>query len=50
MISFILAEKITLIIDRSDEKAACASICDKMGLKGYQVCQAQGRGISNMNK
>lgn len=23
--------------ERSDEKTACAAICDKMGLKGYQV-------------
>ncbi|WZY81644.1 hypothetical protein YC2023_028028 [Brassica napus] len=33
----------THVPEGSDEKAACASICDKMGLKGYQVCQAQGK-------
>lgn len=41
--------KLHFCIDRSDEKSACASICDKMGLKGYQVCQAHGTCISNMN-
>uniref|UniRef100_A0A0E0P1A2 Myosin motor domain-containing protein n=1 Tax=Oryza rufipogon TaxID=4529 RepID=A0A0E0P1A2_ORYRU len=25
------------LVDSSDEKAACAAICDKMGLKGYQI-------------
>ncbi|MQM03597.1 hypothetical protein Taro_036381 [Colocasia esculenta] len=25
------------LLDGSDEKAACAGICDKMGLKGYQI-------------
>lgn len=25
------------VIDSSDEKAACAAICDRMGLKGYQI-------------
>ncbi|KAK3146091.1 hypothetical protein QOZ80_3BG0261500 [Eleusine coracana subsp. coracana] len=25
------------LVDSSDEKAACAAICDRMGLKGYQV-------------
>uniref|UniRef100_A0A6V7QYP6 Myosin-12 n=1 Tax=Ananas comosus var. bracteatus TaxID=296719 RepID=A0A6V7QYP6_ANACO len=25
------------LIDSSDEKAACAAICDRMGLKGYQA-------------
>ncbi|RLN16860.1 hypothetical protein C2845_PM02G05230 [Panicum miliaceum] len=24
-------------VDSSDEKAACAAICDRMGLKGYQI-------------
>ncbi|XP_023639567.1 myosin-12 isoform X2 [Capsella rubella] len=27
----------TDVPDGSDEKSACASICDKMGLKGYQI-------------
>ncbi|KAL0785512.1 hypothetical protein Bca101_001758 [Brassica carinata] len=27
----------THVPEGSDEKAACASICDKMGLKGYQI-------------
>jgi myosin-5 len=26
----------------SDEKAACAAICDRMGLKGYQVAYVNG--------
>ncbi|PAN45033.1 hypothetical protein PAHAL_9G088800 [Panicum hallii] len=25
------------LVDSSDEKAACAAICDRMGLKGYQI-------------
>ncbi|VAI21868.1 unnamed protein product [Triticum turgidum subsp. durum] len=25
------------LVDSSDEKTACAAICDKMGLKGYQI-------------
>ncbi|OVA16401.1 IQ motif [Macleaya cordata] len=25
------------VLDGSDEKVACASICDRMGLKGYQI-------------
>ncbi|KAF3322852.1 Myosin-J heavy chain [Carex littledalei] len=25
------------LIDGSDEKAACAAICDRMGMKGYQI-------------
>lgn len=24
---------------RSDEKSACVAICDRFGLKGYQVCK-----------
>ncbi|KAJ4817299.1 myosin-like protein XIF [Rhynchospora pubera] len=28
---------VTDVIDGSDEKAACAAICDRMGLKGYQI-------------
>lgn len=27
----------TDVVDGSDEKSACIAICDRMGLKGYQV-------------
>jgi myosin heavy subunit len=30
------------LVDSSDEKAACAAICDRMGLKGYQVAYVNG--------
>ncbi|KAJ0039099.1 hypothetical protein Pint_24134 [Pistacia integerrima] len=29
------------IVDGSDEKTACVAICDKMGLKGYQIGKAK---------
>nr|CAB3493246.1 unnamed protein product [Digitaria exilis] len=31
------------LVDSSDEKAACAAICDRMGLKGYQIGKTKTR-------
>ncbi|KAK1271561.1 hypothetical protein QJS04_geneDACA013026 [Acorus gramineus] len=30
------------VLDGSDEKSACATICDRMGLKGYQAARETG--------